>query len=210
MHSVLAVSNRLGRDAMVATVLTCLLAALNAAPALADADVQTVEPSATDIMTWAFDPVQVTIQAGESVTWINNGAQSHTATASNGAFDTGLIPPGESKTVALAAPGSYEFNCTPHPWMKGTINVIAAAAAPAAQPTVPPAAAPTAVPKPAAAPAVAKPAVQPAPTPTPFRLGTTTPTPAPRAGSLPIELALPLLLGGASVAGAGIYLLRRR
>jgi hypothetical protein len=118
-----------------------------------------------------------------------------------------MIEPNQSKTVALAAPGTYEYACTPHPWMKGTINVTAAAAQPA--PT--PAPAPTAAP--AVAVPVAKPAVQPAATPTPFRLVTTTTpvtSPAPRAGSLPLELAFPLLAGGAAVAGVGVVLLRRR
>lgn len=186
--------------------LASLLALTYATPALADEDVQMVEGSTTDINTWSFDPPFVTIQAGQSVTWINNGVQTHTATAANGSFDTGMIEPNQSKTVALAAPGTYEYACTPHPWMKGTINVTAAAAQPA--PT--PAPAPTTAP--AAAVPVAKPAVQPAATPTPFRLvtTTTTTTPAPRAGSLPMDMAVSLLAGGVAVAGAGVVLLRRR
>src|SRR5947209_6909953 len=119
-------------------------------PAFADADVSMVEPSASDTNSWSFDPLQVTIQAGQSVTWTNNGTQAHTATAGNGAFDTGLIQPGESKTVALASPGGYEYVCTPHPWMTGNIVVTAAAAA--AQPAPTPAGPlPTPVPKPSAA-----------------------------------------------------------
>src|SRR5207247_10842587 len=145
--------------------------------------------------TWGFEPRQGSSQAGQAITWTNTGAVGHTATAAGGTFDTGLLAPGESKTVALAAPGTYEYLCTPHPWMKGTIIVAAAGAA---QPTTPqPAAATPAAPTVAA---VAKPAAQPVATPTPFRLVTTTTasTPAPRAGSLPIDVALPLVLGGGS------------
>jgi hypothetical protein len=62
-------------------------------------------------------------------------------------------------------------------------------------------------------------------TPTPFRAPvtttapstttgvttrTTTTTPAPRAGGLPLELALPALAGGLAAIGGGSYLLRRR
>ncbi|MDQ3810637.1 MAG: hypothetical protein M3336_10130 [Chloroflexota bacterium] len=58
------------------------------------------------------------------------------------------------------------------------------------------------------------------PTPTPFRFLTPTPfvprttttvttTTAPRAGSLPMELALPALAGGLAAVGGGAYLLRR-
>jgi plastocyanin len=194
---------------------TTLLAIIYVMPTwAADVEVQMVEGSATDINSWNFNPTEVTINAGDTVTFHNTGAQQHTATSSTGTFDTGLIPPGESKTVAIAAPGTYAFVCTPHPWMKGTITVNAAAApaaapAPAAQPATKPAASPAA----AAAP-VAKPVAQALPTPTPFRLATSpaTGTVAPRAGSLPMELALPLLMGGgaAALAGAGVILRSRR
>ena len=56
---------------------------------------------------------------------------------------------------------------------------------------------PSPSPSPAAAPAAA-PAASPAAT-----------TPAPRAGGFPMELAWPLLAGGAAAAGAGALLLRR-
>jgi hypothetical protein len=70
------------------------------------------------------------------------------------------------------------------------------------------------------APAAAAPADAQVPTPTPLRLTLATPTPfrvtttptttAPRAGELPTELALPLLVGGAAALGGGLYLLRRK
>ncbi|HEY3061027.1 MAG TPA: plastocyanin/azurin family copper-binding protein [Chloroflexota bacterium] len=176
-----------------------------ASPVWADAEVQIVEGSATDVGTWGFNPPEVTIEAGQTVTFRNNGAQSHTATAANSSFDTGVIGPGEAKAIALAAAAAYPFVCSLHPSMKGTIVVTAAAAAPAAQPAAP-------TPAAAAPAAVAKPAAQPVPTPTPFRLVTSpaATSTAPRAGSLPMELALPLLLGGGAAAGLGAYVLRRR
>lgn len=198
----------------LAAVLTIssLLAAVFVAPVWADEEIQMVEGSATDITSWGFNPLEVTVQAGQVVTFRNTGGQSHTATAGNGAFDTGLVPPGESKTLTVAAAGAYPFVCTPHPWMKGTLIITAAAAAPAPAPAAQAVATPTAA---AAAPApVAKPAAQAEPTPTPFRLVTTTTAPtttstAPRAGSMPLELALPFLVGGGAAALAGAaYLLR--
>src|ERR671933_260515 len=84
----------------------------------------------------AFADATVTMTAGQAITWTNGGTLAHSATADNGnAFDTGLIPNGQSKTVTFDTPGSYPYHCTPHPWMKGTITVTAAApAAPAAPP----------------------------------------------------------------------------
>jgi hypothetical protein len=46
--------------------------------------------------------------------------------------------------------------------------------------------------------------VRPAPTATP-----STVRPAPRAGGFPMELAFPLLAGGAASLGGGLYLLKR-
>jgi plastocyanin len=182
-----------------------------ASSVLADATVEMIEGSASDINSWEFTPSDVTIAAGQTVTWRNAGEQAHTATG--GQFDTGNVAPGESKAVTLSAPGTFAYQCTPHPWMKGSITVLAAAAAPAAQPAAPPA---TPLPPAAAAPA----AGQTEPTPTPFRFLTPTPatrpatagatTTAPSAGGFPVELAAPLLAGGAGALGGGLYLLRRR
>ena len=87
---------------VVRALVTCVLALAFAATAFADADVEMVERSATDLNSWAIEPLEVSNQSGQTVTWVNTGSQSHTATATGGAFDTGLIEPGESKTVALA------------------------------------------------------------------------------------------------------------
>lgn len=79
---------------------------------------------------------------------------------------------------------------------------------PAAKPAAPtPAAKPAA---PAQAPA-AKPAAPPAAKPvvTPAAKPAATPATAPRAGGFPVELAMPLVAGGAAVASAGVFMLRR-
>lgn len=51
-----------------------------------------------------------------------------------------------------------------------------------------------------------KPVAPTTPTPTAKPAGT---TPAPRAGGFPLELAMPMLAGGAAALGGGTYLLRR-
>ena len=112
------------------TLLVALLAALVgalalAATALADASVEMIEGSASDINSWSFTPPDVTINAGQSITWTNSGTIAHTATASGGQFDTGQLAPGQSNTVTLSTAGTFAYNCTPHPWMKGTVTVLA-------------------------------------------------------------------------------------
>jgi plastocyanin len=79
-----------------------------------------VEGSASDINSWGF---AYNIQAGQSVTWTNNGNQAHSATSTTGDFDTGLVAPGASGSAEFDTPGLYTYQCSPHPWMKGNVLV---------------------------------------------------------------------------------------
>lgn len=74
---------------------------------------------------YAFDPAKVTISAGGTITFHNDDTVAHTATAPNGAFDTGTIAPGKSVTVHLAAhaKGTIHYICDIHQFMTATVNV---------------------------------------------------------------------------------------
>ena len=80
------------------------------------------------IRDFAFGPRTVTIRVGDSVTWTNRDSIAHSATARGGAFDTGLIPGGRSRSVRFTVAGTYRYICTPHPSMTGTVIVRAATA----------------------------------------------------------------------------------
>lgn len=80
-----------------------------------------VEPQ--DAMQWGYDPKTITIQTGQALTITNTGRIGHTATASDGTFDTGLLEGGQSFEVQFNKPGEIQFFCQPHPWMTGTIIV---------------------------------------------------------------------------------------
>lgn len=100
------------------------------------ATITIVEPS--NPQEWGYDPKITTVRVGESVTITNAGKVSHTATQSEGAFDTGLLKGGESVVVKLDRPGTLAFFCQPHPWMKATILVQGeGGAVPAAGPAAP-------------------------------------------------------------------------
>lgn len=76
------------------------------------------------IYDFGFDQPKITIQTGQSVTFINTGRIGHTATASDGSFDTGLLQNGQSTTVTFNNPGKFTYYCQPHPFMKGEIDVV--------------------------------------------------------------------------------------
>src|SRR4029453_5249197 len=81
-----------------------------------------VEGSVSDINSWAF---ATSVPVGGTVTWTNLGAQGHTATSTDGIWDTGTVAPGATAEILFDTPGTYNFVGTPHPWMKGTVVVTA-------------------------------------------------------------------------------------
>ncbi len=78
----------------------------------------------------SFTPSNITVNAGDTVTWINNGATAHTATASNGSFDSGTIQPGQTFGAVFNAAGTYAYRCKFHSGMTGTISVVTPGVAP--------------------------------------------------------------------------------
>ncbi len=77
------------------------------------------------ISDFQFTPAQITIQQGDTVTWTNEGPTAHSATASDGSFDTGIFPSGGSRSETFDEAGNFAYICTPHPQMEGTIVVEA-------------------------------------------------------------------------------------
>jgi len=76
-----------------------------------------------DITDDAFDPSELNIAAGTTVTFVNNGTGPHTATADNNLFDTGVLEQGESLDVYLEGAGSVTYHDELNPDMTGSITV---------------------------------------------------------------------------------------
>src|SRR6266404_3891307 len=80
------------------------------------------------VQNFAFIGDPLTINAGDTVTWTNNDSVTHEPVSDTGAFDTGVIAPGNSASFKFASAGTYPYHCSIHPFMKGTIIVTAPAA----------------------------------------------------------------------------------
>lgn len=102
------------------------------------ADTQTTtpetEPNQVSILGQAapyFGPNDLTVQTGDTVTFTNADFVLHTATSiasqddptPNGVFDTGLLNNGESAEVMFDEAGTYDYFCSIHPQMRGTVTV---------------------------------------------------------------------------------------
>ena len=74
-----------------------------------------------------FKPKTLTVQAGEEITFdFDDGSTQHNAVAKDKSFDTGVHTE-KTVPVTLTKPGRYEYECTLHPTMTGTIIVEPAA-----------------------------------------------------------------------------------
>jgi plastocyanin len=94
-----------------------VVAAIGCAPHPAQM-IQTVH-----IRAFQFTPAADTVQAGDTVLWVNDDMVPHTATAPGKEFDSGSIDVGASWPHVTRTPGSYAYECTFHPNMRGTLVV---------------------------------------------------------------------------------------
>ena len=78
------------------------------------------------IRNFAFEPAEVRIRAGTSVTWVNcdrAGQPAHTSTSDQSQWDSGTLAAGQAFNRPFSAAGRFSYHCEPHPFMKGTIVV---------------------------------------------------------------------------------------
>lgn len=73
--------------------------------------------------TTPYQPLRIQVAEGTKVTWTNADSVVHTVTDVNNNFDSNLINPGESWSYTFTKEGTYNYYCTLHPWMRGTVEV---------------------------------------------------------------------------------------
>ena len=79
------------------------------------------------ISDFLYEPEQLTVAVGTTVTFTNEDSAPHTATSGqsptgDGMFDTGTLQ-GQSKPVKLTKAGTFTYYCAIHPFMKATVIV---------------------------------------------------------------------------------------
>ena len=96
------------------------LVALAAAPRASRAEATEVK-----IDNFVYNPQQITVKAGSTVTWVNHDDIPHTVTSKTGAFRSKALDTDDKFSFTFATPGSYPYFCALHPHMTGTIVVEA-------------------------------------------------------------------------------------
>ena len=71
----------------------------------------------------AYPRKRIEITVGTTIEWTNQDPLAHTVTANDGSFDSGLIQPGDKWSYTFTAPGTFDYFCTPHPFMKAVVVV---------------------------------------------------------------------------------------
>jgi plastocyanin len=114
-----------GATAIVVGVLALTLSTQAATPTASSA--QPVSSQARHvtvaIRNYDFAPKSLTVTAGTRVTWKNDDATAHTATANGGSFDTGTVAPKASRTIDFKHPGTFTYHCAFHAFMTATVTV---------------------------------------------------------------------------------------
>lgn len=74
-----------------------------------------------------FTPADMTVKAGSTVRWVNGDDHPHRIEFVNKAFSTStyLLGSSQSASQRFDRPGTYDYDCMIHPYMKGTITVVA-------------------------------------------------------------------------------------
>ena len=99
----------LGALAGLATV------AISARPSRADSEV--------NIDNFTFNPQQITVKSGATVTWFNHDDIPHTVVSKTMLFKSNALDTDDKFSFTFATPGSYPYFCSLHPHMTGTIVV---------------------------------------------------------------------------------------
>ena len=87
-----------------------------------------------------YDPPQIFVTVGDTITWYNDDRESHTVTSGDGpgrfgwmdnkqfgkpdgVFDSGRFLPGESWSYEFKESGAFSYFCIIHPWMEGIVII---------------------------------------------------------------------------------------
>lgn len=137
--------------AAIGALLTVAACGSSGSPALAPANNAAAEPSTTtsempgmsmspappagaavtttsvDIKEFAFGPQSITVKVGATVTWTNDDQDPHTVTSQsgNGPLKSQTLNNGDTFKYTFTKAGTFDYLCTIHPFMTGSVVVKA-------------------------------------------------------------------------------------
>lgn len=79
--------------------------------------------SDVSIVDFAFDPADLTVAVGDTVTWTNTGSATHTVKWQDGEPESEQLDGGSTYERTFESAGSFPYVCGIHSQMTGTITV---------------------------------------------------------------------------------------
>ena len=92
------------------------------ATALLPAGAAHAEDVAVHIDNFVFEPAQLTVKVGQTVTWTNRDDIPHTVVCA-GKFRSKTMDTDGAFSFTFTAPGEYKYFCSLHPHMTGAVKV---------------------------------------------------------------------------------------
>ena len=83
-----------------------------------------VQTSTIDMENTSYQPSEIEVEVGTTVTWKNEDSFGHTVTSQDAGFDSGNIGAGEEFSHTFNQTGTFDYTCTIHPSMQGTVEVV--------------------------------------------------------------------------------------
>ena len=111
------------------TALLCAISFLNLsifalAGQMKDMDSTSNKQNRIEIKDFAFNPQTITVKSGQKITWINHDEEPHTVVSVGKKFQkSSALDTDQEFSITAGAPGTYEYFCSVHPKMTGTIVV---------------------------------------------------------------------------------------
>ena len=94
-----------------------------APPGTATGSPAAVAGDQVSIDNFAFAPATLTVKAGSTVTWTNRDEEPHTVAATDGSFHSPGMGTGATYSHTFPAAGTFDYVCSIHPSMHGTVVV---------------------------------------------------------------------------------------
>lgn len=124
--------NRMHRKIVAAASIVLLMLGIGALvikgssdkPMTASQSAPATSTNQVEIRNYAYSSDKLAIKAGTTVTWKNYDAVAHTVTGDdNKGPHSELLSRNEAYSYTFSEPGTYDYYCKPHTFMKATVVV---------------------------------------------------------------------------------------
>jgi plastocyanin len=83
----------------------------------------TIPVGASTLGSRAFNPAQLDVPVGTTVTWTNSDSTAHTTTSDGAGWNSGTLQPRAQFSTTFSDAGTFRYHCAIHPDMVGTVIV---------------------------------------------------------------------------------------